>query len=168
MKIIKSLFCYGGLAILTSHSLAAQELENVLVTGTYVPQPMADLSSSVTVLDREFLQVTNKRTVADALRTVPGLLIEELGGPGGLTAVSIRGGEANFTLVLVDGVELNDPTNTRGGSYDFSKLDMASIERIEIVRGAQSAIYGSDALAGVINIITLRSTETHQQRVRAE
>ena len=168
MKIIKSLLCSGGLAMLTSHSLMAQQLENVLVTGTYVPQPMADLSSSVTVLDREFLQVTNKRTVADALRTVPGLLIEELGGPGGLTAVSIRGGEANFTLVLVDGVELNDPTNTRGGSYDFSNLDMASIERIEIVRGAQSAIYGSDALAGVINIITLRSTDTNQQRVRAE
>ena len=70
--------------------------------------------------------------------------------------------------MLVDGVELNDPTNTRGGSYDFSNLDMSSIERIEIVRGPQSAIYGSDALAGVINIITLASSDTHKQRVRAE
>lgn len=168
MVKIRNLLVTGLLAPLAAGTQAAQELEHVLVTGTYTPQPMADLSSSVTVLDQEFLRQTNKRTVADALRTVPGLMIEELGGPGGLTAVSIRGGEANFTLVLVDGIELNDPTNTRGGSYDFSNLDMASIERIEIVRGPQSAIYGSDAMAGVINIITLRSTEAHRQRVRAE
>lgn len=168
MKKIRNLVLAGLLLPLATSAQTTQKLEHVLVTGTYTPQPIADLSSSVTVLDQAFLRETNKRSVADALRTVPGLLIEELGGPGGLTAVSIRGGEANFTLVLVDGIELNDPTNTRGGSYDFSNLDMASIERIEIVRGPQSAVYGSDAMAGVINIITLRSTEAHRQRVRAE
>jgi len=168
MQKINWLILSGLLSAIAGPALAVQELEDVLVTGTYTPLPDANLSSSVTVLDQEFLRDTNKRTVADVLRTVPGLLIEELGGPGGLTAVSIRGGEANFTLVLVDGVELNDPTNTRGGSYDFSNLDMSSIERIEIVRGPQSAIYGSDALAGVINIITLASSDTHKQRVRAE
>jgi outer membrane cobalamin receptor len=108
------------------------------------------------------------RSVADALRTVPGLLIEEAGGPGGLTAVSIRGGEANFTLVLVDGLQVNDPTNTRGGSFDFANVDIASIERIEIIRGPESAVYGSDAMAGVINIITRRPTRQHEQRLTGE
>lgn len=168
MKKITGLFFTALLTPVAVAAQTAQELEHVLVTGSYSPQPATNLSSSVTVLDQTFLRQINKRNVADALRTVPGLLIEELGGPGGLTAVSIRGGEANFTLVLVDGVELNDPTNTRGGSYDFSNLDMASIERIEIVRGPQSAVYGSDAMAGVINIITLRSTTEHRQRARAE
>ena len=149
-------------------TLAEGELETVMVTGTYSPMQSGSLSSSHTVLDQEFLRSTNMRSVADLLRTVPGLLIEEAGGPGGLTAVSIRGGEANFTLVLVDGVEVNDPTNTRGGSFDFSNLDIASVERIEIVRGPESAVYGSDAMAGVINVITRRPTERHQQRLTAE
>ena len=156
------------LAPVVSASVVAQELENVLVTGTYAPTPVADLSSSLAVLEEDFIRSLNKRSVVDVLRTVPGLLIEEQGGAGGLTAVSIRGGESNFTVVLVDGVQLNDPTNTRGGSFDFSNLDVANIERIEVVRGPQSAVYGSDALAGVINIITRRPSDKHQQNIAAE
>jgi len=141
-------------------------LEDVLVTGTFSPRPV--LTSSVAVLDAGQVAALNKTTVADLLKTLPGLLVEEQGGPGGLTAVSVRGGEANFTLVLVDGIEVNDPTNTRGGSFDFANLDPNNIERIEVVRGAQSAIYGSDAVAGVVNIITRRPREGHQQDARAE
>jgi iron complex outermembrane receptor protein/vitamin B12 transporter len=141
-------------------------IEDVLVTGTFAPQPA--LTSSVSVLDAQQIQALNKTTVADILRTLPGLLVEQQGGPGGLTAVSIRGGESNFTLVLVDGVAVNDPTNFRGGSFDFANLNPNSVERIEVVRGAQSAIYGSDALAGVINIITRRPQQGHQQDVYAE
>jgi len=118
--------------------------------------------------------------VADVLRTVPGLLVEEQGGAGGLTAVSIRGGESNFTVVMLDGVALNDPTtrvggviqgdptNSRGGGYDFNNLDPATVERIEIVRGSQSAIYGSDALGGVINIVTRKAPAGHEQQLRLE
>lgn len=168
MKLKKSYFVFGSLYLASTFTLAAEGLENILVTGSHMQVATKDLSSSVSILDDDFLRATNKRNVLDVLRTVPGLLVEELGGPGGLTAISVRGGESNFTLVLVDGVQLNDPTNTRGGSFDFSNIDMASIERIEIVRGPQSALYGSDALAGVINIITRRSSETHQQRVTAE
>jgi iron complex outermembrane receptor protein/vitamin B12 transporter len=138
----------------------------VLVTGTFAPQPV--LTSSVSVLDTQQIQALNKTTVADLLKTLPGLLVEEQGGPGGLTAVSIRGGESNFTLVLVDGVAVNDPSNFRGGSFDFANLNPNTVERIEVVRGAQSAIYGSDALAGVINIITRRPQQGHQQNVYAE
>ena len=87
-------------------------LEDVLVTGTFAPQPA--LTSSVSVLDAQQIQALNKTTVADLLKTLPGLLVEQQGGPGGLTAVSIRGGESNFTLVLVDGVAVNDPSNFRG------------------------------------------------------
>lgn len=145
---------------------SAAALENVLVTGTFSPQPV--LTSSVSVLDSEQIAALNKTTLAGLLKTLPGLLVEEQGGPGGLSAVSVRGGEANFTLVLVDGVEVNDPTNSRGGSFDLANLNPKLIDRIEVVRGAQSAIYGSDAVAGVINIITRRPEEGHQQAVSAE
>jgi vitamin B12 transporter len=143
-------------------------IEDVLVTGVYSPVPLSEMSGSVTVLDAELLKATNKRTIADALRAVPGLLIEKQGGAGGLTAVSIRGGEANFTLVLVDGVQINDPTNTRRGSFDFGNIEIGNIERIEVVRGPQSALYGSDALSGVINIITRGATSGRRQQLTGE
>lgn len=145
---------------------ADTDMETVLVTGSHLPQ--AELTAAVSVLDAPTIRALNKRSVADLLQTVPGLLVEQQGGPGGLTAVSIRGGEANFTLVLLDGVPVNDPTNTRGGSYDFANLDPAVVQRIEIVRGPQSAVYGSDALAGVINIITRRNEGGHHQQATAE
>ena len=141
-------------------------IENVLVTGTLAPQ--LALTSSVSVLDSKQIEALNKTTVADLLKTLPGLLVEEQGGPGGLTAVSIRGGESNFTLVLVDGVAVNDPTNFRGGGFDFANLNPHLVDRIEVVRGALSAVYGSDALAGVINIITRRPQEGHNQQVYLE
>jgi len=149
-------------------SIASSELENTLVTGFYTPVPAAASTAAVSVLDSKTLKELNKRNVADLLNTVPGLLVEQQGGAGGLTAVSIRGGEANFTLVLMDGIPLNDPTNSRGGSFDFSNLDPSLIERIEIVRGPQSAVYGSDALAGVINIITRRGQSEASQQLRVE
>jgi iron complex outermembrane receptor protein/vitamin B12 transporter len=142
-------------------------MEQTLVTGTYAPLVPSDLTATISVLDFETIQSLNKRSVADILRTVPGVMVEEQGGPGGLSAVSIRGGEANFTLVQLDGVTVNDPTNTRGGGFDFSRLDPATVARIEIVRGPQSAIYGSDALAGVINILSVKGDSGHQQTLRA-
>ncbi|NOG59565.1 MAG: TonB-dependent receptor [Proteobacteria bacterium] len=176
MKITNSKICIKSKTIImlatvlmpVSSFAQWSQMEDLLVTGSYSPQQNADLTASVSVLDSQTIQALNKRTIADLLKNVPGLLVEEQGGPGGLTAISIRGGEANFTLVLLDGVPLNDPTNSRGGGFDFSNLDPASIERIEIVRGTQSAVYGSDALSGVINIITHRGQEGHQQQLRAE
>ncbi|MDE0930068.1 MAG: TonB-dependent receptor [Halioglobus sp.] len=141
-------------------------LEDVLITGTLSPQRA--LTSSVSVLDSQQIKALNKTTVADLLKTLPGVLVEEQGGPGGLTAVSIRGGESNFTLVLVDGIAVNDPTNSRGGGFDFANLNPNMVDRIEVVRGAQSAIYGSAALAGVINIITRKPTQGHNQDVYVE
>lgn len=144
----------------------AQSMEDLLVTGAYAPLPQ--LTAATSVLDHEQIRALNKRSLAEVLQTVPGLLVERQGGPGGLTAVSIRGAESNFTLVLLDGVPVNDPTNTRGGSFDFSNLNPALVERIEIVRGAQSAVYGSDALAGVINVISRRPAGAQAAQLVAE
>ena len=151
-----------------SYAQTEPDIETLVVTGSYAPLPITAQTASVSIIDREELLALNKSNLADVLKTVPGLSVEELGGPGGLSAVSIRGGESNFTLVLVDGVPQNDPTNSRGGSFDFSNLDPVGVERIEIVRGPQSAIYGSDGLAGVINVITRRGQQGHRQQLRAE
>lgn len=168
LAMLAATACITGSASAATPSAEAPpaQMEQLLVTGSYAPT--ADITASVTVLDAQLIAALNKRSVAALLKTVPGLLVEEQGGPGGLTAVSIRGGEANFTLVLLDGVALNDPTNTRGGGFDVANLNPTQIERIEVVRGAQSSIYGSDALAGVINIISRQARAGHQQRVNLE
>ena len=119
---MKKLALATTLSTLATGALA-QSMEDVLVTGTYAP--MQQLTATASVLDHEQIQALNKRSLADVLQTVPGLLVERQGGAGGLTAVSIRGAESNFTLVLLDGVPVNDPTNTRGGSFDFSNLNPA-------------------------------------------
>ena len=150
MKIFR--FTPLFLALLSTTSFAATE--ELIVTGSYNPVTNEQLSSSVSVIDKEQLSQLSSNNLIDALRQIPSLWVEEQGGPGGVTSINLRGSEANHTLVLLDGVQLNDPTNTRGGAFDLKGINIESIERIEIIRGAQSAIYGSDALAGVIHIIT--------------
>ncbi|WP_062063606.1 TonB-dependent receptor plug domain-containing protein [Cellvibrio sp. OA-2007] len=140
------------LAVITLPTLASTE--ELIVTGSYSPVTNEQLSSSVSIINKEQLLQLSNHSLIDALRQVPSLWVEEQGGPGGITSIALRGAEANHTLVLLDGVQLNDPTNTRGGGFDLNGINIESIERIEIIRGAQSAVYGSDALAGVIHIIT--------------
>jgi vitamin B12 transporter len=110
--------------------------------------------ATMTVVTREQLEQRQVPFVADILREVPGLAVNRSGGVGALTQIRLRGAEASQTLVLIDGVEANDPAS--GSAFDFAHLLTADVERIEIVRGPQSALWGSDALAGVINIITRR------------
>ena len=137
--------------------------EELIVTGSYSPVTNEQLSSSVSILNKEQLLQLSPHSLVDALRQVPSLWVEEQGGPGGITSIALRGAEANHTLVLLDGVQLNDPTNTRGGAFDLNGINIESIERIEIIRGAQSSVYGSDALAGVIHIITKTPGENASQ-----
>jgi vitamin B12 transporter len=132
-----------------------QPIENIVVTGSYSAVEKNQITSSSVIIDSETLLNLSSTSLVDALRQVPGLWVESQGGPGGLTSIVMRGAESNHTLVLVDGVQLNDPTNTRGGSFDLNNVNINAIKRIEIIRGAQSSIYGSDALAGVIHIITM-------------
>ncbi|MBL8565868.1 MAG: TonB-dependent receptor [Hyphomicrobiaceae bacterium] len=109
------------------------------------------LGTSVTVVTGQEIDKQQVRNAADALRALPGVQVSRGAGFGGITDVRIRGAEANHTLVIVDGIAVNDPTT---GSFDFSNLLTEGIERIEVIRGPQSGLYGSNALAGVVNVIT--------------
>jgi vitamin B12 transporter len=115
--------------------------------------PAASVGNAVTVLTRADLQRLQVRQVADALRSLPGVTVGRSGAFGNFTQVRIRGAEGNHTLVLIDGVEAN---NTTDGELDFSNVSADDIERIEVIRGPMSALYGSNAVGGVINIITRR------------
>ncbi len=113
--------------------------------------PIEQIGAAVSVVNRKDLENRQIRRGADALRSLPGVEVSQSGGIGNLTQVRIRGAEANQTLVLIDGIEVNNPTD---GEFDFSNLATADIERIEVIRGPMSGIYGSSAVGGVINIIT--------------
>lgn len=129
-----------------------KELE-ITITANRTPTAIQRTGSAITVLSGEDIRKTSGGSLVDALRYVPGLDITETGGPGGTTAVRLRGANAGQTLVLVDGVRVNDPSGA-SGEFDFASLAPGLIDRIEVLRGPQSALYGSDAIGGVINIIT--------------
>ncbi|MCA1650663.1 MAG: TonB-dependent receptor [Acidobacteria bacterium] len=124
--------------------------ESVVVSGAHVEIPLSHATSSITVLTGDALAARQIETVADVLRTVPGLAVVSQGGRGALTSVFPRGGESDYTLVFVDGVQ----TNAIGGGFDFAHLPTVNIDRIEIVRGPQSALYGSNAIGSVVRIVT--------------
>lgn len=129
-------------------------LQDVLVTSpTTVPTPESDVASSISVITSRQIAENQWRTVPDALNSVPGLNVVQTGGPGGVTSVFIRGTNANHVKVLIDGIDVSDPSNVND-SFDFGQLLTGDIERIEILRGPQSGLYGSDAIGGVINIVT--------------
>ncbi len=127
----------------------------VSVTANRTPTPLDAVGASVTVIDRAQIEAQQVRQLSDVLRQVPGLVVSSFGGPGSLAEVRIRGAETNQTLVLIDGVRVNDPSSV-GAAYDFGHLQADDVERIEVLRGPQSALYPSDAIGGVINIITRR------------
>jgi vitamin B12 transporter len=126
----------------------------VIVTASPVSLPEREVGSAISVITAEQIQQRQARFVLDLLRDVPGLAVSQPGTPGNLAQVRIRGAEGNHTLVLVDGVRANDPAAEN--EFDFAHLVADDIERIEILRGPQSAIYGSESLGGVISIITKR------------
>ncbi|HEX4959670.1 MAG TPA: TonB-dependent receptor [Thermoanaerobaculia bacterium] len=123
-------------------------------TATVRERPLSSATGSVTVLDREAIAASGARTIADLLRFAPGLDVTGNGTRGGFTTAQIRGGDPNFTLVLLDGVPLNDPTYQVGDAFDLEGLPAFAVDRIEIVRGPLSSFYGSTGLSGVINIVT--------------
>lgn len=134
----------------------ASELDRVVVTATRQPMALDDLTLPVIVIDRAAIERNPGADVADLLRLHAGIDIGRNGGPGQTTSVFVRGTESNHTLVLIDGVAMN-PGTLGGAAVQHIPLD--SIERIEIVKGPRSSLYGSDAVGGVINIITRRATD---------
>jgi vitamin B12 transporter len=129
------------------------ELSPVIISATRDEQSLESTISSATVVTAKELQERQITTVADALRTVVGVDVVQTGAPGSVTNVYIRGANSSQTLVMIDGVPVNNPTV---GGFDFADLTTDNIERIEIVRGPKSSLYGSDANGGVINIVTKR------------
>jgi len=123
----------------------------IVVTPTEFPTPLDEIGNSVSVVTSDDIERKQERTLPDALKDVPGLNLVQTGD--GQTSVFIRGADSNHTKVLIDGMDVNDPS-TPDGSFDFSQIPTWDIERIEVLRGPQSGLYGSDAIGGVVNIIT--------------
>lgn len=154
-------------ALSTTAALATDSgsLDPVLVTSSRLPEPPP---GTIVAIDAATIERQRGADVIDLLRVTPGVSSTQPGGAGGFTEVFLRGAESNFTTVLIDGVRVTDPSNARGGGYDFSTLNADEIERIEIARGALSAVHGSDAMAGVINIVTRRPSAEPTARLRVE
>jgi vitamin B12 transporter len=136
---------------------APQLLPELVVTADRTASPLDRTGSAISVVDGATIATTNATSLVDALRSVPGLDISETGGPGATTSVRLRGANPGQTLVLIDGVRANDPSSA-SGDFDFSMFAPGAIERIEVLRGPQSALYGSDAIGGVVNIITRKGS----------
>jgi len=132
-------------------------IEEVIVTGAREPLPLEQLGSAFSVLDSEALLSRQTPLLSQVLRDLPGLAVSRTGPVGSQTQIRIRGAEGNQTLVLIDGIEATDPVSSF--EFDFGTLMATGVERIEVIRGPQSALYGSEAIGGVINIITRRPKE---------
>ena len=161
---LKSALClslFSAAPVLAQHTQDTADqtprfiLDTVVVTAARVETPLRQVSSTISVITAEDMERSGRRTVADVLRDVGGLSVAQNGGAGRNASVFLRGAESAYTLFLIDGVEVNDPMSP-GRSYSPAHLTVDQVERIEVLYGSQSTLYGSDAIAGVVNIITKR------------
>ncbi len=127
--------------------------DTLVVTAARVTEGRAGVTESVTVFSRSEIEALGSASLADVVRFVPGVSVESNGREGAVTSMFARGGESDYNLVLIDGVHVNQS----GGAFDFSRLSTADIDRVEVVRGAQSALWGSDAMGSVVQIFTRRA-----------
>jgi vitamin B12 transporter len=158
MSRLVLLAAVGGLAAivgLSSRAAAQTEvtLPAMVISATQIPTPPTEIGSDVTVITADDIERNQWRTLPDALRAVPGIQVTQNGGPGSDAAVFIRGANANHTKVLIDGIDVTDPSSPNG-AFDFSQVLLSDVARIEVLRGPQSGLYGSDAIGGVILIET--------------
>jgi len=152
----------------TSSALSNSEAETqgIVVSATRIETPINEIGSSVTLIPAEEIERNQRRTLPDLLQTVPGLNIVQTGGPGGKTSVFMRGSNSNHTKVIIDGIDANDPS--QDGVFDFGQVLTSDIERVEVLRGPQSGLYGSDAIGGVVNIVTKKGEGPPQFTGRLE
>lgn len=144
--------------IISTHVFAQDinPMDEVVSTATRYEQPLSNVGSSISVVTGEDLEAAQITFLQDALITAPGVSVNQNGSFGGLSSLRIRG--AKQVTILIDGVQVNDPSTT-DGSANFANFDVNAVERIEILRGPQSILYGSDAMGGVINVITKSGSE---------
>lgn len=163
--LVSACLSCGPVALAAAQDVASGE--EVVVTATRAGKgvPRAQLGSSVTLIQPADLDLRQVRVVSDVLRDIPGVSVSRTGAVGGLTQVRLRGAEGNHTLVLIDGMEVSDPYY---GEFDFATLIADEVARVEVLRGQQSALYGSDAIGGVINYITLSGRDAPGNSARLE
>lgn len=145
----------------------ATAVEDVVVTANRSAQPIERVGASVAVLTQAAIEARQTTAVAELLAQTPGVSYSRNGGVGAANSLYIRGAEGHHTVVLIDGVKLNDPSSTQGG-FNFGNLLVGDAARIEVLRGAQSTLWGSQAIGGVVNIVTTEPTEAFQGGLDAE
>lgn len=153
--LLTSLFLPAGAMPLFAQEQAEEDAQRIVVTATRIATPLRQVGASVSVIDAGLELNKGKIFLIDALRSVPGLVVTQTGGPGGQAVVRLRGEENYRTLVMIDGVRISDPAAPQALT-EFGHLLLSTIDRIEVVRGPQSLLYGADAIGGVVNIITKR------------
>ncbi|OAN58434.1 TonB-dependent receptor plug domain-containing protein [Sphingomonas sp. TDK1] len=166
MNLLKlSVAATAALAPLAAH--ADPDDDRIVVVASGVAQRADTVGRSVTILDREEIEQRQTVALSDLLATTPGITVARNGGLGTATALSIRGAQSDQTLVLIDGIRVNDPSAT-GGAYNFASLLAGSVERVEVLRGPNSVIWGSQAIGGVVNVTTLQGAQGLHVRGNAE
>jgi len=148
----RSFFVGAGVRVIVDVPLQIGLKQDVVVTASATELPASQVGAPVTVIDRGTLDALGKSSVLEALRLVPGAHVVQTGGRGGATSLFVRGGASNFNKVLVDGIAVNDV----GGAFNYAELATTGVESVEALRDANSVLYGSDAMAGVISITTRR------------
>ncbi len=150
----------GIIAVLAAGPVFAQDivLDDIVVSANFEDTEAGRTGASVIVVTEEGLHATADVRVIDYLNTLPGVNVTTRGGLGGQSGITLRGASQNYVAVIVDGINVTDPSGTQV-SYDFGQLTTAGVSRIEVLKGSQSALYGSSAVGGVINITTKRATE---------
>ncbi|HSP88057.1 MAG TPA: TonB-dependent receptor plug domain-containing protein, partial [Ignavibacteriaceae bacterium] len=157
LKFSVLFFIFAFISLAQTDSSKVYTISDVVITATKTPTSTLELANSITVIDSSEIERRKKNNVMDLLKTEYGLSLVQQGAFGSLTNVYTRGAGSGHTLILIDGVEINMP-NDPVSSFDFGNLPVDNIERIEILRGPQSTLYGSDALAGIINIISKKGS----------
>jgi len=151
--------------VITIHLHLAPASETVVVTATRTPALAEETGSNISTLESGQLETMQPTAADDAVRFLPGAVVNTAGQRGGLSSLFVRGGESNYNKVMVDGVTINEP----GGTFDFGTLPLTEANRMEFLRGTQSTLYGSDAMTSVVQVFTLTgSTRTPELRFGAD
>lgn len=157
----------AAITLLPACAFAQEAKEDIVVTASGFEQPRSETGQAITVIDEERLDELQAVSITDALRTLPGVTIATRGPVGSQSSLFLRGGNSSQTLVLVDGARINDPSSPNA-AFDFGALLTGNIGRVEVLRGPNSIIWGSQAIGGVINVQSLAPTEMLAVRVGAE
>ena len=156
MKLIYTSAAIAALSLPASNLLASDDIDNIIVTGTRMPSNLSDSLSAVTLLQRADIERYQASDLFELLSRVPSASFVRNGGRGSSTSLSLRGNQSDHSLFLIDGVRIGSATT---GGANLSSINLATVERIEIIRGPKSNLYGADAIGGVVNIISRKTSD---------